>query len=65
MKAIDPAFPCEDESHFFYGVSRREYFAIKAMQSLLTHHAYLGAGAEHISSHAFELADAMIRESDK
>ena len=65
MKTYDPAFPSKDDTHFFHGVSRREYFAIKAMQSLLTHHAYLGSGAEHISSHAFELADAMIKESDK
>lgn len=37
MKTTDPAFPCENESYFFYGISRREYFAIKAMQSILTH----------------------------
>lgn len=65
MKTTDPAFPCENESYFFYGISRREHFAIKAMQSLLTHHEYLTASSEHISSHAFELADAMIKESDK
>ena len=65
MKNTDPAFPCENESYFFYGISRREYFAIKAMQSILTHQGYLSIASDRIASEAFELADAMIKESDK
>lgn len=65
MKTTDPAFPCENESYFFYGISRREYFAIKAMESLLRHQGYLSIASGQIASEAFELADAMIKESDK
>lgn len=65
MKTYDPAFPSKDDTHFFYGISRREYIAIKAMQSILTHQSYLSIASDRIASEAFELADAMIKESDK
>lgn len=63
---IDPAFPTENSTHNFHGISRREYFAAKAMQALLARDVTCGASDKvRVSDLAFKFADAMIAESDK
>jgi hypothetical protein len=71
MKTGGPAFPStlqyfpDDTSyHDHQGMTLRDYFAAKAMQSLL---ASIESGNEHqvplIPNIAYEIADAMLREA--
>lgn len=67
---VSPAFPIpglhDDED--FNGLSKREYIAIKAMQSLILNPApelLNGCGWDHIVAGAYQAADAMIAEGAK
>jgi hypothetical protein len=62
---IDPAFPTENSTHNFHGVSRREYFAAKAMQALIANQEYVSVATDTMVNWSFQIADAMIAESDK
>jgi hypothetical protein len=74
MKNQEPAFPSThvpNEGHFEPGISARDYFAAKAMQSIIrTEIMY--QGPERISNDlkdaakvAYECADAMMAEREK
>ena len=63
-----PAFPHEErggdgmpiKDHF--GMTLRDYFAAKAMQSLIVHYGSQGIG---LASLSYEMADAMLAEREK
>jgi hypothetical protein len=57
------AFPSENVDEFFYGMTLRDYFAAKAMQSLIIH--YGDEGYTEAAEHAYALADAMLAERAK
>lgn len=70
------AFPIEKMTQYGYGMTLRDYFAAKAMESILSHEnigIYLkenGAktmqdGDEVISVTAYRLADAMLKKREK
>ena len=57
-----PAFPfqCQGPTtapEFYYGMTLRDYFAAKAMQSLAQKFSH----PEDVSRNAYKLADAMLR----
>jgi hypothetical protein len=54
------AFP-KDGFSGYIGMSMRDYFAAKAMQSLIAH----GVSEAHIHRHAYRFADAMLAERSK
>lgn len=57
-----PAFPSTDTS----GMSLRDYFAAKAMQSFIIEGGIIDAGYEtwFIAKNAYQMADAMLNEKD-
>ena len=76
----EPAFPHVNETKFdgvgapyhaakFTGLTKREYFAAKAMQGILKNPYSVGLGVgekfEAYSEAAFRLADAMLAESER
>ena len=76
--ASEPAFPIDvnraaiataDSPAPFLGLTKREYFAAKAMQGILKNPYSVGLGAgekfEAYSEAAFRLADAMLAESER
>lgn len=70
MKSSDSVFPIEsvDEgSHGRkcgkFGITIRDYIAIKAMQALITN--YGNDGYESLAIYSYRTADAMIKESEK
>ena len=73
---ILPAFPCGDfvnDESPFYGIRIRDYFAARAMQSILRNACALNiAGAKadwddhsHVADFAYDVADAMLVERKK
>ena len=68
-----PAFPSEDHDGYTPGMSLRDYFAAKAMQSLIgtltagnTADVLEGiVGGKRISKAAFMYADAMLKARDQ
>lgn len=58
----EPAFPVQDASAWqAHGMTLRDYFAAKAMQSFILDPSSLnGFGWDHISAGAYQLADAML-----
>lgn len=62
----EPAFPVfPDTSHghasAFKGMTLRDYFAAKAMQSMNTREDYIDAPADVIALDSYALADAMLK----
>ena len=58
-----PAFPTVDDRTEDYGtrgMTLRDYFAAKAMQSMNSREDYLDAPADAIALDAYALADAMM-----
>ena len=55
-----PAFPSENPIEFVTGMTLRDYFAAKAMQSLAGKHA-----AKCVVIEAYEIADLMLLERAK
>jgi hypothetical protein len=66
-----PAFPTENKTMFFHGMTLRDYFAAKAMQAMLaspelmvvvTADQALGENArERIATLSYRYADAMLK----
>jgi hypothetical protein len=56
-----PAFPHETNSMTHSGMTLRDYFAAKAMQSMNSRQDYLDAPASAIALDAYALADAMLK----
>jgi hypothetical protein len=56
-----PAFPHETNSMTHSGMTLRDYFAAKAMQSMNGRQDYLDAPASAIALDAYALADAMLK----
>ena len=61
-----PAFPCErqltdQDVLAFEGLSIRDYFAAKAMQSMNSRQDYIDAPADVIALDAYALADALLK----
>jgi hypothetical protein len=66
IKTGGPAFPCP---RYFKGIgpdgmTLRDYFAAKAMQSMNSRQDYLDAPASAIALDAYALADAMLKVRD-
>ena len=61
-----PAFPTDGESQVgnrvwhFSGLTKREYFAAKAMQGILTNSAFAMKEMDHMAGYATRAADALI-----
>ena len=58
------AFPCDSrESRTFSGMTLRDYFAAKAMQSYVIRYGVKGLNdSTHIADVAYTIADAMLKE---
>jgi hypothetical protein len=65
-----PAFPCEDASRFYHGMSLRDWFAGQALAGVLQvcvsdtladGETYL----QHVGKNAYRIADAMLAERAK
>ena len=58
------AFPTTIDNYYegdeTAGMELRDYFAAKAMQSLLTNHEYINLTMDIISSWSYQYADAMM-----
>lgn len=61
-KQYDGAFACIFESHFQEGLTKREYFAVIAMQGLLPEAA---SDIELCVRKSVVMADALIKELNK
>lgn len=59
-----PAFPTTDD-YAHSGITKREYFAISAMQGILASGEYYTSVRKIIASEAVHLADALIDELNK
>jgi hypothetical protein len=62
----DPAFPVlivnrPKKLHKYNGMTLRDYFAAKAMQSMNSREDYVDAPADAIALDAYALADAMLK----
>lgn len=75
MKPNNPnAFPSETLSKDYSGMSLRDYFAAKAMQSVLSNHRFLvqvledspegTIASDAVSRTAFVMADAMLKQRE-
>ena len=63
---LDPAFPVKINRSVYTGMTRRDYFAAKAMQGLLAHpNLTVGAHFGDIAQKCYCIADFMLAESDK
>jgi len=69
-----PAFPYQidlpngdgsETTHYSMGMTMRDYFAAKAMQSMNARPDYADTPADAIALDAYALADAMIQERSK
>jgi len=61
-----PAFPIKEPlSSDNCGMSLRDYFAAKAMQSLFTYEDVRLKTYEHVADFSYKLADAMLAERSK
>jgi hypothetical protein len=58
------AFPTLDDDRYYHGMSLRDYFAAKAMQSLIIEGHTLSPEVP-LSVRAYEIADAMIEARTK
>lgn len=65
----DPAFPSESDAYWYFGLSKRDYFAAAALTGLANRLAQdLGDGFNlpaYIVRDAYVLADAMLEERQK
>jgi hypothetical protein len=60
-----PAFPTDHNKNVAEGMTLRDYFAAKAMQGLLSARNPLVTNIGGIAEAAYEMADAMLAESNK
>ena len=61
MKDIPTAFPWTHDDLTCTGMTLRDYFAAKAMQSLLTHEQALATERNLAAKGAYAYADAMLK----
>ena len=64
----EPAFPNEGFNGWgqpFQGMTLRDYFAAKAMQSMNSREDYSDVPAEFIAQDAYALADAMLKAREQ
>lgn len=69
------AFPCDNKSTGYSGMTLRDYFAAKAMQSVLSNQTFLETvlreaqigtiASAAVSRTAFVMADAMLNQREK
>jgi hypothetical protein len=69
------AFPCDNKSEGYSGMTLRDYFAAKAMQSVLSNQTFLETvlrdaqvgtlASDAVSRTAFVMADAMLKQREK
>jgi len=76
-KGNEPAFPVTKElehdartgapvrCEIAYGLTTRDYFAAKALQGICAHPDTWGQNINGIATHAYLMADAMIRARDE
>jgi hypothetical protein len=60
-----PAFPTDHNKNVAEGMTLRDYFAAKAMQSMNDRPDYADTPADAIALDAYALADAMLAERNK
>lgn len=58
-------FPIIGDHHQSIGLTRREYFAAKAMQAFINHEYYGNKGDEITAQLSVDMADALIKELNK
>jgi len=49
----------------YYGLSIRDYFAAKAMESMIARYGYARGQADQLAQNAYDCADAMLKERTK
>jgi hypothetical protein len=60
------AFPCDNKSEGYSGMSLRDYFAAKAMQSVMTGEGYrMYSLPEDMAQLSYLMADAMLEQREK
>ena len=65
MKYGGPAFPCHPgvDNPMYDGMTLRDYFAAKAMQSFIQDYVY--DNSDVIAARAYTLADAMLKAREE
>jgi len=65
MKHGGPAFPCHPgvDNPMYDGMTLRDYFAAKAMQSFIQDYVY--DNSDVIAARAYTLADAMLKAREE
>jgi hypothetical protein len=59
------AFPCDNKSEGYSGMSLRDYFAAKAMQSVMTGDGYrMYSLPEDMAQLSYLMADAMLKQRE-
>ena len=66
-KGNRPAFPSETNNNFYLGLTKREYFAVLAMQGYCGGEftGQSGMSPESIAKWSVEMADALLTELNK
>ena len=60
------AFPCDNKSEGYSGMSLRDYFAAKAMQSVMTGEGYrMYSLPEDMAQLSYLMADVMLKQREK
>ena len=67
MQAKDggPAFPTQTEVKYFHGMTLRDYFAAKYMQSLFSKDGIGIQDIETIAMYSYKVADVMLKAREK
>ena len=65
MNYIEYAYPFFHNCDHSNGMTLRDYFAAKAMQSMNSREDYLDASASAIALDAYALADAMLKAREE
>ena len=59
------AFPCDNKSEGYTGMTLRDYFAAKAMQSVMTGEGYrIYSLPEDMAQLSYQMADAMLKQRE-
>lgn len=65
MKEYDSAFPHESTGKYHFGLNKRDYIAIQAMQGFCSNPNFaIKEVFENVPKMAYKLADKMIKESN-
>jgi hypothetical protein len=60
------AFPCDNKSEGYSGMSLRDYFAAKAMQSVMVGEGYrMYHTPEDMAQLSYKMADAMLKQREQ